>query len=75
MKAMKGDASSSPEMRKVTPATSGGIEPWWPPLCENAARVFDLCDADKDGRLDVAELTAMTGFKAMAERIIGKVAL
>jgi len=72
LKARKGEACDAPEMHHLIPRVEGGIELWWPPLSEEATRVFVLCDADKDGMLDVAELTALTGFKAMAERIVGK---
>ena len=36
-----------------------------------AVRIFELADLNMDGRLDIDEITAMSGFSAMAERLLG----
>lgn len=42
------------------------------PLHSEAMRVFQLADLDEDGNLAVEELVKMTGFAALAERLLGR---
>ena len=43
----------------------------WAPVKAEATRIFNLADHSKDGSLNLDELTALTGFEVMAERMLG----
>lgn len=46
---------------------------WEEDVRAEAIRLFKIADSDADGFLDVDELTSLTAFKEMAERLIDKI--